>query len=253
MKKFLLFAALAAGVFSMQAQKGFEVYYNGQRSVPGEPMDFEKLFTPENRVTDGQTLICSNWELAEDDPEGEYPGEFEALVFLKNTTEDPIEVHTIWTDVNMSDFGDNDPNNYTPADDEMSAFCYAVFSPEGNNTNEGACVGSTPGNIGSFSLTLPTEGGNIYAWMLHVDYMKDKAAAQNMTQLMIFQKDDESNMIKFNLNFTTNPGDSAVEGIAAEQAAPVYYNLQGMRVAQPENGIYLVKRGNKVTKEVVRR
>lgn len=34
--------------------------------------------------------------------------------------------------------------------------------------------------------------------------------------------------------------------------APVYYNLQGVQVANPENGIYIVRRGNKVTKELVR-
>ena len=36
-------------------------------------------------------------------------------------------------------------------------------------------------------------------------------------------------------------------------AAPVYYNLQGVQVENPENGIYIVKRGNKVTKEYIRK
>lgn len=44
--------------------------------------------------------------------------------------------------------------------------------------------------------------------------------------------------------------DSAVE--AEEDAPAVYYNLQGVQVANPENGIYIVRRGNKVTKELVR-
>lgn len=35
-------------------------------------------------------------------------------------------------------------------------------------------------------------------------------------------------------------------------AAPVYYNLQGVQVANPEGGIYIVRRGNKVTKEYIR-
>lgn len=35
--------------------------------------------------------------------------------------------------------------------------------------------------------------------------------------------------------------------------APVeYYNLQGVRVANPENGIFIVKQGNKVSKQVIR-
>ena len=46
---------------------------------------------------------------------------------------------------------------------------------------------------------------------------------------------------------------SGVENIEAENAvAPVYYNLQGVKVAKPANGIYIVKRGNKVTKEYVK-
>ncbi|MBQ8395928.1 MAG: hypothetical protein IJX54_02900, partial [Oscillospiraceae bacterium] len=44
---------------------------------------------------------------------------------------------------------------------------------------------------------------------------------------------------------------SGIGEIEAESAAPVYYNLQGIEVANPENGkVYIVKRGNKVAKEV---
>lgn len=48
-------------------------------------------------------------------------------------------------------------------------------------------------------------------------------------------------------------GGSGVAGIEAEENAPVeYYNLQGIRVANPENGLYIVKQGNKVTKRVIK-
>ena len=40
-----------------------------------------------------------------------------------------------------------------------------------------------------------------------------------------------------------------VEGIEVETAPAVYYNLQGVQVENPTSGIYIVKRGNKVTKE----
>ena len=47
---------------------------------------------------------------------------------------------------------------------------------------------------------------------------------------------------------------TGVEGIASENVnAPIeYYNLQGVRVANPTNGIYVVKQGDKVTKAVIR-
>ena len=41
-------------------------------------------------------------------------------------------------------------------------------------------------------------------------------------------------------------------GAADGDVAPVYYNLQGVRVADPANGVYIVVRGDKVTKEYVR-
>lgn len=48
-------------------------------------------------------------------------------------------------------------------------------------------------------------------------------------------------------------GTEAVEGIeATENAAPEYYNLQGVRVANPTEGIYVVREGNKVSKKVIR-
>ena len=44
---------------------------------------------------------------------------------------------------------------------------------------------------------------------------------------------------------------AAVEGIEADENAPVeYYNLQGVRVAEPANGIFIVKKGNKATKQI---
>lgn len=60
-------------------------------------------------------------------------------------------------------------------------------------------------------------------------------------------------------DFTLEKYDEAagVQGVAADMDAdanaPVeYYNLQGIRVANPENGLYIVKQGKKVSKQVIR-
>lgn len=51
-------------------------------------------------------------------------------------------------------------------------------------------------------------------------------------------------------------GTGGVEGVAAdvddENAPKEYFNLQGMRVAEPANGIFIVKQGSKVSKEVIK-
>ena len=46
---------------------------------------------------------------------------------------------------------------------------------------------------------------------------------------------------------------SGVKAIEADASAPaVYYNLQGVQVENPQNGLFIVKRGNTVTKEIIR-
>ncbi|MCH5239824.1 MAG: hypothetical protein J1F38_06345 [Muribaculaceae bacterium] len=50
-----------------------------------------------------------------------------------------------------------------------------------------------------------------------------------------------------------NDGSSAISGIEDPQdVAPVYYNLNGVRVDNPANGIYVRVRGDKVDKVIVR-
>lgn len=60
-------------------------------------------------------------------------------------------------------------------------------------------------------------------------------------------------------DFTIEKWDEAAEGsgvadlVVEDENAPVeYYNLQGIRVANPENGLYIVKQGNKVTKRIIK-
>lgn len=45
---------------------------------------------------------------------------------------------------------------------------------------------------------------------------------------------------------------SGIDDITADQAEPVYYNLQGLRVDNPAAGVYIVVRGDKVSKEYIR-
>lgn len=61
--------------------------------------------------------------------------------------------------------------------------------------------------------------------------------------------------VTWDLNETTvtfaPAGQDAVAGVAVENVAPVYYNLQGVKVANPNNGVFVKVVGNKATKVVV--
>lgn len=53
--------------------------------------------------------------------------------------------------------------------------------------------------------------------------------------------------------YFTNNDNSGIEGVVAEDNAPAeYYNLQGIKVENPENGMYIRRQGGKATKVIVR-
>lgn len=56
----------------------------------------------------------------------------------------------------------------------------------------------------------------------------------------------------FKLEVLTGEDAGVESAIATEEVAPVYYNLQGVRVANPSNGIFIVKKGNKTSKQVIK-
>jgi hypothetical protein len=51
----------------------------------------------------------------------------------------------------------------------------------------------------------------------------------------------------------TGQKSASVSNIVVDENAPVeYFNLQGVRVANPENGLYIRRQGNKATKVLVK-
>ena len=55
-----------------------------------------------------------------------------------------------------------------------------------------------------------------------------------------------------NIKFT-GAAPAGIDGIVADNEAPVeYFNLQGIRVAEPSNGLYIRRQGKEVTKVMVK-
>ena len=61
-----------------------------------------------------------------------------------------------------------------------------------------------------------------------------------------------SESITFNVVFDYNEASLGIDGVELDNAPAEYFNMQGVRVANPEKGFYIVRRGNKVSKEFVR-
>ena len=108
-------------------------------------------------------------------------------------------------------------SNFAIFDEEGT--CVATWT-EGQKAGLGACMGSF--------IVVPNDAVSVYIYHFVPGTVAEK------------------------LMFATKT--SAVEGIEMEDAnAPVkYYNLQGVEVANPSNGIFIKVQGTKATKEYIK-
>lgn len=124
-------------------------------------------------------------------------------------------------------------------------------------TTAGSCFGPKGDNLGKGDTTIPGMTANT-GFLYHL--MSAPADLVSEYKTTIAPTDDPTDVFECTIvyaptkeageEFLANAGVSSI--VAGEDAAPVYYNLNGMKVANPSNGLYIVKRGSKVTKEVIR-
>lgn len=114
------------------------------------------------------------------------------------------------------------------------SFCTALGAD-----NEDWNVGT---RYGAEALNTPIAAGET------VPFVKGDLSWQVLPGKYDVEVDFDANTVSLTAN------SSGIESVAVESAAAaVYYNLQGVRVAAPEAGsLYIVKRGDKVSKEIVR-
>lgn len=96
-------------------------------------------------------------------------------------------------------------------------------------------------------------GQNAAAQWLKCEYEFNVATAGNY--YLGFHNKTETTYAHFcidNLSLADKASGLSVVGTDDELAAPVYYNIQGLKVDNPTSGLYIVKRGNKITKEYIR-
>lgn len=143
-------------------------------------------------------------------------------------------------DETLDVYPDNEPN-HNPIVDGERGWCDSGYECEAarvmiNNPKMYR-------NYVEFELTAPTK-----VWVGYVKEKNEKGEYAGITS---------SNYHYWNpfRDFTLEQevaGTGAVDGIAVDNAdvTPEYYNLQGIRVAEPTNGIFIVRKGNKAEKVV---
>lgn len=128
-------------------------------------------------------------------------------------------------------------------DDTVAYFSFVTTRhPEWNMVNTTHRYGAQSENA-SIDGSAPVR-------MFHSDINSASAYAWKATAGTYKVTADLRNM-KVSLSQPITSGVDYVE-MADGEVVPVYYNMQGIRVDRPAEGLYIVVRGNKVTKEYVR-
>ena len=224
MKKILLSIALVAmSVFSMSASS-FKIEVNDVEVKNGDVIEMSELEQGTLGLAIYPHLVLANATSSE--VEAEIEAGFLEVAQPETTTGQPA-----W----------------------LSAFCFA-----------GSCV--NPPSVANEFITvgLSFSAGQSYSGMdAHVEYMpayegmgfwdvQKFYAGVSVLQFTLRNKNDENDAITFTFKFNYK-GNDAIDGIEVDSAAAEYYNFQGVKVANPEKGgMYIVRRGAKVSKEIVK-
>ena len=135
----------------------------------------------------------------------------------------------------------------------MPAFCfgscYGIPSEVGVEGG-GDCI-FQPNEVKEGDMGAHVEYFPAYEGMGYWD-VQELYPGVSILKFTLKNKDNESDAISFTFKFNYT-GENAIDGIEADNAAAEYYNFQGVKVANPEKGgMYIVRRGAKVSKEIVR-
>lgn len=214
---------LPAGTYRWGVQSFYRLP-NGAGNVSGKYIHVKG--TANHAWTEGETA----WDIHQAGKEGDY--DF-PIVYVDDNI---VNVACLY-DVEMEKY----PDNLWPVTDNgdgtftFAESDYGYTSVDSGNENEAARYFiNNPDKFRNYVEFTLTEEGSVY-----VGFGK----ASNDGQYWNPFRD-------FTLERLVS-GSSAVEGIEADENAPVeYYNLQGVRVAEPANGIFIVKKGNKATKQI---
>lgn len=253
MKKLILTSLLAAATLASQAgyRDYFYMTYKGQE------------------IANGATIVCNDYVLDEEGYFDEASGDFLPCMNFE------CELNTVVV-ADGTQYAEGGMYYYNPT--EASFLEKFKSGAPGFCANPGSCYTANydlENNCG-FSANIAFAEKNPIGWLIHLyetlpgtfteaTFMVKFVACERVDSPQgEFQNpidgDDkmpydlfpyENGDYTFYLKFTPSANSVAELGVA--EGAAEYYNLQGVRVAEPEEGLYIVRRGSKVTKELIRK
>lgn len=221
MKKLLLLAALTASFATANAE-GFGDYF--KLSYDGAPIE------------DGQIVVVSNYydDLLIEYPElaGVMSGNLKCVaeIYATNVTEEPVMIEFSLNVINPTEeeFAGGEYGNYQ--------LCYYFESGAGNCLPESS--------IKDFYTVADPVSAEEYI-RLDVDQIKftDLAPVTLQLDVRAMEDDEVAGTSTIYINFTHEKDITmAVDGIEAASGESEYFNLQGVRICEPQKGQLVIER-----------
>lgn len=214
-----------------------DTYYEGQAqytlTVALPPVTFEKA----TKMIDGKYILAHDGEVA-------YPGDESKTFYYLNALPATVDGNKIKTDRNNAFTFTKEADGWTIMD---SYGRYLYFSGSYKSFN----VSTTPSSGQYWDITLDAATGeakivnkartdntlNTIVWVVDGSYREFCAGAETATDLPTLYIEEDP---------------AAIGAVAADNAdvnAPIeYYNLQGMKVANPQGGVFIKRQGDKAVK-----
>lgn len=253
MKKYLLLSALAVSALAAQAEYGNYFYctYNGEK------------------IENGATVVCNHYIVTE----------YEDWDNIDPETGMGLVIPTITYDLNLKMVNPTEEDQYCiggmyyskPTAAEFPT-AVASYTSVAFCSAENCFMPSEALNNCGYTNGLKVEPGDKAEWLIHLNNapMGFTEATFEVKLQACERVDDPKGSINdydgtspydcwplddgdYNFFIKFVKDNTSVAGLNGEAAAPEYFNLQGMRVAEPENGLYIVRRGATVTKELIRK
>ena len=173
---------------------------------------------------------------------------------VKTSTPKPVGPADVYVRGDMNEWlnGGADPTwqfTYNEAADEYTFVCEGVTAIEAGQAFKFADMYWGTVNY-TYGLEITPEDYN-EELVLGFNNSANTTFAENFTGTIVLKIYGEGQAAATFMAGGENPeGPGAVAGIDAENAAPVFYNLQGQKVANPDKGIYIKVAGGKAVKVV---
>lgn len=220
MKKIFTLFAVAAMTLSASAQD-VETWKAGDESKDNVVTLPSITATFLNNTSKGSTAGAGTWTFGASDVRGDQNGLEIKFAPTKNGTLNVVFAATIAANKSINMFVNDDPENKMDAKlaNGTTITCGV------NLRDQTPAIDEIPSGEG---VSYDLKAGNTYNFY----------AGGTKWRLASF-------------SYTISADQSSISDIVAEDAPVEYFNLQGIRVANPENGLFIKRQGNKVTKVIM--